>query len=283
MNDLLLTGQLRALRAPPPDNGFEARLQRALAQEAQAFRAPSVVVPFRSARRLQRWGARIGLGTALALGASAAAAAGGIWAFVATRAEPVVSPSAAPVLEQGETHRAQTPAPVVSSPELAPAESMQPALPEPEASALPEGSPLPAVTPPAAVERKAIRAATSGRAEAPPARETRREKPASLLPFELPKPAGAASASPGTGVVRASTRSAERGTPASGTERRALPQLPARAEQQPGRPERAERDKKEKDKQEPPGREIARERSLDKAERGLERAKEARERNNNKK
>jgi len=280
MNDLLLTGQLRALRQPPPDNGFEARLQLALVSEAQALRAPNVVVPFRSARRLQRWGARIGLGTALALGASAAAAAaGGIWAFVASQAEPVVSPSAAPVLEQGGTRRAQRTAPVVSSPEPTPPE--QPVLAEPEAAPLPELSP-PTVTPAGGVEHKAIRAAAPGRAERLPARQTR-PQPEGLVPFELPRPAGAVSAVPGASAARPSTPAAGRGTPASAAERRALPQLPARAEQQPGRPERAERDKKEKDKKEPPGREIARERSLDKADRGLERAKEARERNNNKK
>jgi hypothetical protein len=164
MNDLLLSGQLRALRAPPPDNGFEARLQHALAKEARMLRAPRVVVPFRSARRLQRWAARVGLGTALALGASAAAAAaGGIWAFVVIRTEPVTPSPVAPAVKQGVAHRAQSTAPVAVPPRPAAPESEQTAPLEPVASAVSAASPLPAVTPPAPIERKAMRT------DAPPA------------------------------------------------------------------------------------------------------------------
>ncbi len=267
MNDLTLTEQLRALRQPPPDNGFEARLEQALAQEAQALRAPGVVIPFRSAQRLRRWGGRVGLGMALALGATAAAAAaGGIWALVVTRAEPVLPPAATPAAEHVTAPRAAA----RGTPPIVPPEPA-PAFAEPQSAPLPALPMLPAVAAPRADRHQAIRHAVPARAErAGAAVEAPRQEPEELAPFELPTaPKGAA----------APTSSA---SPESvGSERRALPELPARPERPRGGPAHAQRDKtkerKGKDKAWPPGREIARERSgLDRAERGLERAGEAR-------
>jgi hypothetical protein len=99
-----------------------------------------------------------------------------------------------------------------------------------------------------------------------------------LVPFDLPARAsaehpdrtGAASARPSR--VDALPLPDSRGAAAS-AEQRALPGLPARRDRR-ARPDRSASDRGAA----PPGLEIARERASEKAERGLERAREARER-----
>jgi hypothetical protein len=97
--------------------------------------------------------------------------------------------------------------------------------------------------------------------------------------FELPEPS-AGSTPPQQRLT--AERGGDRARPARGSEveRRPLPDLPARAE----RGGRGQRERAERERGAPPGRAIARERSgRENAERGLERAREARERNKEKK
>lgn len=287
MNDAQLTEQLRALRQPAPDGGFEARLQQALWREAQALRAERTLARPAPARRLLRWAGRLGAGVAITLGATAAAAAaGGIWALIVERTPaPAVLP-AAPAVEAtaGAARRTAGPLPRLVTPgnELGAAPSAP--LVEPSAAEAVHGAPrapvqttpLRTAEPPAQsvpapgaarASRKPGAAAPARSSDAPPAV---REPAAELLPFDLPEPGKAAPA------PRAADRSGAPERPARPElERRARPEVPARGEARRARPERPGRERGAW----PPGREIARERSgRDNAERGLDRAREARER-----
>jgi len=279
MSDLALSEQLRALREPPPASGFEERLQQALAREARAPRLERA--PTSSVRRIRRWGSRLSLGVALGLGASAAAAAAGsVWVMVrnAEQATPPASPPASPEPRTPATLRALGSKAVLSPPtpesspnqEIAPTPELAPApLEAPSSSAL-----RPALHPsePRAAASRKLADTGERRNAGERATSSALQAPAALTPFELPQHRSSTEGA-SAGAKGRSTAASE---PAarSASERRALPELPAQAAQARGRPEHSKREPSAG----PPGRDIARERSeRAHAERGLERAREARE------
>jgi hypothetical protein len=282
MNDAALGERLRALRVPPPDTGFEQRLREALSKEAPGLRAPS------PARRIgaRRWSARAGLTLAVALGASAAAAAVG-WVSWPPLGDSSDSPGSVPTASS-EQERKRPAAP--SSAEV------DRAMPPERAAA--SAAPLAIVADPAAVSApvtqpgapsglrssQSQRAATGSPASAPrperAARSTLAARPAkpegagvpAIVPFELPGVdlPGARAEVPTPGAERKKTTDRRAPRAQSKDVDRPLPKL------EHGPPERAERGASELMRErgrtrEPRGRENA--------ERGLDRAREARERN----
>ena len=131
MNDVLLSERLRALRQPPPNDGFEARLALALRRAADAESPHRGSAAIRSGRRVRRWASRLSLGMALSLGASAAAAAaGGVWAFVARPTRQLVPPPSTVPPANPKAERAPLPHRAAPAPAPAPSEM---AAPEPSA------------------------------------------------------------------------------------------------------------------------------------------------------
>ncbi|MEY4544960.1 MAG: hypothetical protein RL685_1155 [Pseudomonadota bacterium] len=309
MNDAQLDDQLRALHQPPPDGGFEARLQQALWAEAQVLRVQRAPARPVAVRRLLRWGGRTSVGVAVVLGVTAAAAAGGIWAVLAERASGPPAIEAAPESEAAVRpgqRRADAARGAVTDPSSEPAALIaSPGQAIGAAAVEPVPAPVPVTAPLSADEVKsAARGSTaspSGAALRPLPVGSARRAASSKTGVAAPAPVaaddgsrgavtGSAAASPellpfdlperGKAAPESQHRSApERGAPSErsppvGAERRALPELPGRGEERRARPDR-ERERGAW----PPGREIARERSgRDNAERGLERAREARER-----
>lgn len=150
MNDAQLSEQLRALRQPAPDAGFEARLQQALWREAQALRAERALAQPAPARRrrLSRWSGRL-LGAALVLGATAAAAAaGGVWSLVSGRAlvSPAIEAGPASGAAAGAKRRAAATRAEPQAPETDPVAPAQPA----EAAELSPAAAIPSAAVPAA-------------------------------------------------------------------------------------------------------------------------------------
>jgi hypothetical protein len=274
MNEAALSERLRALREPAPSNGFDERLQQALWREAGELRAERALDGAASLRRARRWGGRFGLGVIIACGATAAAAAGGIWAAVAhsQRSAPDLATQGAARAGAGvQLERVAAPA-VSAEPARAAA---PPSVAEP--SAAPSGSESSDAPASAPASPARDRARSSARTE-PGARE-RSAAPPALVPFELPTRAGAERAA---GAERSAGERPSRlerwqlPEPRAGVgnaDGRALPGLPAR----PDRRSRPDNSASERGAA-PPGLEIARERASEKAERGLERAREARER-----
>lgn len=287
MNEAVLSERLRALREPAPRNGFDERLQQALWREAAELRAERTlgVEPAqgaRSLRRVRRFGGRVGLGMIIVCGATAAAAAGGIWAAVAysqrSAPEPAVPP---PATEAAGAEMKRVAAPNVPS-EAPPAERASAELPsgaEPAVLAAP--TPEPAVAPARPADpARAVSAREKPRSANPESAVPERSPPSApaLVPFELPTRAGAERAE-AAGAAKAQPSRLDRlqlpepRGAAEGADPRALPGLPARADR------RSRRDNSASERgAAPPGLEIARERASEKAERGQERAREARER-----
>jgi len=270
MNDAILSERLRALREPAPRNGFEERLQQALAREAQAPRAPAL----RTLLRARRWGGRVGLGMVIACGATAAAAAGGIWAAVAYSERSAVAPEldAPAAAARNATHGAGA-AKLTASPEptpsAAPTPTELPALEPATAPTAPSAADAPAAAP--ALDAPAPRLASPSRPDR--ARALPQER-ARLVPFELP-----ARGTPARGAADPAARLEPRPLPeARGAhgERaaRELPALPSRAD----RGSRGEKSASERGDA-PPGHDLTRERgnSGKNADRGSERAREVRE------
>ena len=274
MNEAALSERLRALREPAPSNGFEERLQQALWREAVELRAERARGAG-SLRRVRRFGGRVGLGVIIVCGATAAAAAaGGIWAVVAhsrrSAPEPA-APRAASEATAAKVSRVAAPAGPAAPPSAAEPALSAPPAPEPSATPARAADPASATR---ARENEKQRAADPLRHAGPD-----RSPPAALVPFELPARGSAerAAGTEGTAFDRPSRlerlQLPEARGAADHAEGRALPGLPART----ARGSRPDRSASERGAA-PRGLEIARERASEKAERGLERAREARER-----
>jgi hypothetical protein len=284
MNEAALSEQLRALREPAPSNGFEERLQQALWREAGELRverardAEPALHDVRSLRRVRRWAGRFGLGMIIACGATAAAAAaGGIWAAVTYSGRSSSDPAAqraAPEREGADAKR-------VSAPQVS---AEAPGAGQPSSAAEPTATTPPSIgssDAPASAPLSPARDKPRSSASPPPAPRERStpSEPSALVPFDLPARAGAerAAGAQGTAADRPSRlerlQLPEPRAAAGNAQGRALPALPARADR------RARSDNSASERgAAPPGLEIARERASEKAERGLERAREARER-----
>lgn len=281
MNDAVLSQRLRALRVPPPLSGFEQRLREALSKEAQVRLASTAVS---RARRLaaRRWSVRAGLTLAVALGASAAAAAAG---WVSWPSFGGSSESSVPAA--GSEPRRQRPVP----PARVEVERRTPPAEEgPSAPVLPRVADLPvestAATPPRAgsglrsLQAKRAHGRPVDRAERP--KRSKADPPAvrapsaglpAIVPFELPgvDGAGARSGATPAGGPGVEETSARRGPRAMRPDaERPLPKL----DHSP--PERAERGASELMRERGRTRETL---GRENAERGLDRAREARERN----
>jgi len=282
MNDVL-SARLRALRVPPPGNEFERRLEQGLWREAHALRAERSPERPGAVARARRWGGRTGLALAVVLGATAAAAAGGgLWAWVAKDERGV-----APVPPLQPTPGAQRPAAAKLRTEPAPTEPaadlVPPAPPAEHGLSKPSWvAPAPqrsrAPAPPGQLQpRQAARAGkAASAAQAPSTGLSEPSAPGRVLPLELPS-REISGGSPGSTPVSGPSALA-RPEPAAGlaaSDRRSLPELRSRADRRRKGPERPDRARGA----EPPGRALARERSgRDNAQRGLERAREAHER-----
>ncbi|MEO8181779.1 MAG: hypothetical protein ABI895_23345 [Deltaproteobacteria bacterium] len=284
MNEAGLSVRLRALREPPPGSEFEQRLEQALWREAQALRAERNRGSSGTAVRARRWSGRGGLAIALVLGASAAAAAGsGVWAWLGG-GEPVAAPAPVPQPVEARQRPAAASARGQATPPEPPPEAaisdQGPSAVRPEArrieAPVSQPGPLPAssrraeLTPPAARSLPAARALTPEVVRLPEAAAS-----IEMVPLDLPARGLAGTAA---GRERAAGSAAlplpNRSGDAARSDRRKLPELPARSDRRRARPERPDLERAG-----PPGRAIARERSgRDTAERGLERAREARER-----
>jgi len=285
MNGAVLSECLRALREPPPGAEFERRLEQALWREAQALRAERSPRSWGARAQIRRRGGRTGLTLALVLGATAAAAASGsVWVWVASGEHASALAPAVPPVPRAERPAAArlraeraVPDPVEKpAPPEAAAELVAPAARATEVgrskSAAPQATPAPR-----AAAYEASRAVRASRGvEAPPAGAAEQASRLQVLPLELPS--GELSAAAGGGAAAAGSSTVpfpERSGGAAAGDRRSLPELRSRAERRRDPAERADRDRA----LEPPGREIARERSgSDHAERGLERAREAQQR-----
>ena len=276
MNDSVLSDRLRALRVPPPGNGFEQRLGQALWREAQALRAERSPERPGAVARARRWGGRTGLAMALVLGATAAAAAGGgAWVWIAS-GERAVAPVPAPPLQP--TERAQRPAAATVGTEPAPTEhAADLASPAPSPaevngskfsvpaaarlkSDLPEVAPAPGKGQPAARAVNAVNAGESRRVGL-----AKGAAAGPLLPLELPSREISRAALGGTPASGpAALALPERGGGATASDRRSLPELRSRADRLKDHPDRPGQDRAH----EPPGQAIAGERSArDKTER----------------
>lgn len=286
----MLSARLAKLRVPPPPGDFERRLEQALWREAQVMRAERTSARGARPSRVRRWSGRLGVSLAITLGASAAAAAAGWYAWAPTADVSSSPPPAAPTREEEAARRQPrraTPAPAAELELVQPPIIAElPAAAEPRRAATvtraapPERSARSTVQR-SAPERRATAAARSG-TEALPAIER----------LELPSeaPALASADAHGTAAQDNSRRPGSSSLeplampePARGKGRegrgRALPDVDRRPERD-ARAERPERDRGAT----APGRAIAAERSerpaRDRAERGLERAQDARERRN---
>lgn len=287
----MLSARLAKLRVPPPPGDFERRLEQALWREAQVMRAERTAARGARPSRVRRWSGRLGVSLAITLGASAAAAAAGWYAWSPTADVVSSPPRAAPTREEEAArrqHRRATPAPA-AEPELV---QPPPIIADPPPSAEPRReATVTRAAPPQRSARSTVQRSAPERRATAAARSSTEALPA-IERLELPSDAPALASADAHGTA---ARGNSPGPDSSSLEPLAMPE-PARGKRREGRgralpdvdrrPERdARAERPERDRgASAPGRAIAAERSerpaRDRAERGLERAQDARERRN---